>query len=302
MATSPLEVPINEGADPGVPRSGTQHAPPTPYKYTTEELRVLRQCNKESFYQRSLPFAAVLGIGAYLGVQAGYFKGHKKYGPTLKVMGGAVIGYFLGKLSYQSKCAEKLMHLPNSPIGELLRRRKRGGQQETRGAEYVRTHEQGSGEIKTVLGKFVAALLIVNGVADMIRSSESEGQLGPGFSTGPALPSIGGAETYSDIGPQHDLDSGRPYMAGLDDSGRPTPDTIVLAEEDLPSPQSHSTTYEELRRKNREEYEQKKTKQFRGVAGQEDLPTVTRPRSQGTDTAPTPGGREKNQYGDVWDK
>nr|CAD7431004.1 unnamed protein product [Timema monikensis] len=257
MATRPLDVPINESADPGVPHFGTQHAPPTPYKYTTEELRVLRQCNKESFYQRSLPFAAVLGIGAYLGVQAGYFKGHKKYGPTWKVMGGAAIGYFLGKLSYQSKCAEKLMHLPNSPIGELLRRRKRGGQQET---------------------------------------------LEPGFSTGAALPSISGAETYSDIGPQHDLDSGRPYMAGLDDSGRPTADTILLAEEDLPSPQSHSTTYEELRRKNREEYEQKKTKQFRGVTGQEDLPTVIRPRSQGTDAAPTPGGREKNQYGDVWDK
>ncbi|CAG2055905.1 unnamed protein product [Timema podura] len=102
--------------------------------------------------------------------------------------------------------------------------------------------------------------------------------------------------------PEKEEDVANPTGNGSSSGIHRNCNTIVLAEADLPSPQSHSTTYEELRRKNREEYEQKKTKQFRGVAGQEDLPTVTRPRSQGTDTAPTPGGREKNQYGDVWDK
>lgn len=36
----------------------------------------------------------------------------------------ATMGYFVGKLSYQTKCAEKLMTLPNSPLAEALRQRK----------------------------------------------------------------------------------------------------------------------------------------------------------------------------------
>ena len=41
------------------------------------------------------------------------------------------MGYFLGKFSYQSKCAEMLMRLPNSQLGEALRQKKlKGGFQE----------------------------------------------------------------------------------------------------------------------------------------------------------------------------
>ncbi|KAI8430475.1 hypothetical protein MSG28_000736 [Choristoneura fumiferana] len=32
-----------------------------------------------------------------------------------------LVGYFIGKLSYQQACAEKLMALPGSYIGQLLR-------------------------------------------------------------------------------------------------------------------------------------------------------------------------------------
>lgn len=37
------------------------------------------------------------------------------------------MGYFAGKFSYQQKCAEKIMRLPNSRLGEVLRQRQRGG-------------------------------------------------------------------------------------------------------------------------------------------------------------------------------
>lgn len=40
---------------------------------------------------------------------------------------GVIFGYFLGKFSYQRKCAEKLMRLPNSRLAELLKQRKKGG-------------------------------------------------------------------------------------------------------------------------------------------------------------------------------
>lgn len=48
----------------------------------------------------------------------------ERFGYAPKMIGGAVVGYFLGKVSYQNACAEKLMQLPNSPIGEALRKRK----------------------------------------------------------------------------------------------------------------------------------------------------------------------------------
>lgn len=40
---------------------------------------------------------------------------------------GVIVGYFLGKFSYQQKCAEKIMALPNSRLGEILKQRQRGG-------------------------------------------------------------------------------------------------------------------------------------------------------------------------------
>lgn len=44
-----------------------------------------------------------------------------------KVIVGVVLGYFIGKFSYQRKCAEKIMALPNSRLGEILRQRKNQG-------------------------------------------------------------------------------------------------------------------------------------------------------------------------------
>lgn len=53
------------------------------------------------------------------------------FGPTPKVIVSVIIGYFIGKISYQTKCAEKLMQLPNSRVGEILRQRRRGNMAET---------------------------------------------------------------------------------------------------------------------------------------------------------------------------
>ena len=55
---------------------------------------------------------------------AGYFKGSTRWGAWPKVLLGASFGYFAGKLSYQTKCADKLMTLPNSPLAEALRQRR----------------------------------------------------------------------------------------------------------------------------------------------------------------------------------
>lgn len=45
------------------------------------------------------------------------------------MIGSAFFGYIAGRFSYQSVCEQKLMNLPGSKFGEMLRKRKRFGQQ-----------------------------------------------------------------------------------------------------------------------------------------------------------------------------
>ncbi|VVC86317.1 unnamed protein product [Leptidea sinapis] len=98
------------------------------YKFTPEELQVLQQCNNESFFKRSLPLGTLLGLGTFMGVQKGHFKASPRFGAFPKVTLAVIVGYFLGKISYQRACAEKLMALPGSYIGQLLRDKKRSKQ------------------------------------------------------------------------------------------------------------------------------------------------------------------------------
>lgn len=55
---------------------------------------------------------------------SGYLKRNLKWGPWPKVLFGGMFGYMLGKYSYQAICAERLMQLPNSEIGRVLRERR----------------------------------------------------------------------------------------------------------------------------------------------------------------------------------
>ncbi|XP_045531916.1 OCIA domain-containing protein 1 isoform X4 [Pieris brassicae] len=108
------------------PPGSARQASAAPHKFSPEELRVLQECNTESFFQRSLPLGTMFGLGAFFGVQQGHFKPNPRFGAFPKVTLAVIVGYFLGKLSYQQACAEKLMALPGSYIGQLLRERKEG--------------------------------------------------------------------------------------------------------------------------------------------------------------------------------
>ncbi|XP_050055767.1 OCIA domain-containing protein 1 [Aphis gossypii] len=93
------------------------------YQFSPEETRVMKECNTESFFQRSLPLSLITGAVSYAAVNAGYLKRSLKWGPWPKVAFGSLFGYLIGKYSYQTKCAEKLMQLPNSELGRVLRER-----------------------------------------------------------------------------------------------------------------------------------------------------------------------------------
>ncbi|XP_055688203.1 OCIA domain-containing protein 1 isoform X2 [Lutzomyia longipalpis] len=240
------------------------------YHFSADELRVLKECNMESFYQRSLPLGTALGLAAYFGVKRGFLKPNSRWGAVPKVCLGVIVGYFAGKFSYQKKCAEKLMQLPNSKLAEVLKQRKRGGLYEGL------TPDQG-------------------------------------FGTGLALPPFGNTTTdsYSDEAYRQNrssalnLDTDRPANAELDDIYRPNldeakPAPITKFEDNLPlDPPKSSTTYDELRQKNREEYMRK----MRGGAPAEPSPPplVERKPLPPREAAPdVSASGQKNKYGDVW--
>lgn len=194
------------------------------FQFSPEELAVLRQCEVESLIQRSVPLGTALGVATWVAIQKGYLKSSARFGNVPKVFGACVVGYFLGKLSYQQKCAEKLMRIPNSQLGEALRRRKKG---------------------------------------EFFESFSSEG----GLSLAPFSSST---DVYTDesMKQKHrnslDMDVDRPTNHGLDDTHRPSLDSPERNFDDnLPlEPPKSSVTYEELRKRNREEHDKKMTSPF----------------------------------------
>lgn len=57
--------------DDGQQQPTQTQSPTSRYKFSQDELRVLKECNRESFYFRCLPFGTVLGSLTYLAVKKG---------------------------------------------------------------------------------------------------------------------------------------------------------------------------------------------------------------------------------------
>jgi len=128
MAQSPIHPqPHHHGGDQGQPQIPPDQ--PQVRRLTAEEMRVFRECNRESFFYRSLPFAAIGVIGVRYLSSIGKLKPSPMFGNYMKYVGAVAVGYFIGKFSYLGKCREKLMKLPNSEIAEALRKNYGGKRQ-----------------------------------------------------------------------------------------------------------------------------------------------------------------------------
>ncbi|XP_065349872.1 OCIA domain-containing protein 1 [Cloeon dipterum] len=223
-----------------------------PYKFTADEVRVFKECNRESFYQRSLPIGTFLGLGAFYATKAGFLKPSPRWGVAPKVGLAVIAGYFLGKISYQKQCMEKIMKLPNSPLADALRKKK-------------------------------------NQLGDSF-SFDSGLSLGAGPTTGLVADSF---QVYSDHGPRNstELDFTKP-LTSIDTSQKPFDDGYLM-EDPLPAA-TKTTTYEDLRAQNREDFEKKRSSSNRGLMLQPDLPAASR------GPPPPAPGEQTNQYGDTW--
>ncbi|KAG5682409.1 hypothetical protein PVAND_011762 [Polypedilum vanderplanki] len=210
------------------------------YAFSADELRVLKECNIESFYQRSLPIGVGLGVCTYMAIQRGFLKPSANYGATPKVVLSSIVGYFIGKFSYQSKCAEKIMQLPNSRLAEALKRRK--------GGEFFERINPDGG---LSLAPFSSATDIYTD-ENLKHSSQSDSL-------------------------NLNLED-RPFNSGLDDTYRPSIDTPDRNfDDDLPKETpKFSITYEELRKRNREEYDRKLHNPYYKPVNESEAPIVRR--------------------------
>ncbi|KAL3185533.1 hypothetical protein MRX96_029097 [Rhipicephalus microplus] len=121
MATSSDMLPPSEVAAGGYDQDRRQRH--QSHTLTPEEIKTFQECSNESFKYRALPLGLLAAFGVQYAVKVGYLAPHPKYGPYLKMFGAGFAGWLVGKISYRRQCEEKLMKLPNSSIGEALRRK-----------------------------------------------------------------------------------------------------------------------------------------------------------------------------------
>ncbi|CAN9510465.1 unnamed protein product [Ophioblennius macclurei] len=105
------------------------------YVPTEEEKRVFRECNQESFFYRSVPFSVVSMAITQALVARGTLSASPRFGSLPKVAFAGFCGYLAGKLSYMKTCQEKFKRLENSPLGEILRQRTGPPSQFSRGPQ-----------------------------------------------------------------------------------------------------------------------------------------------------------------------
>lgn len=195
------------------------------FQFSPEELAVLKECDMEAMIQRSIPLGTGFGVATWAAIQRGFLSASPKFGAGPKVLAAVITGYFLGKLSYQQQCAEKIMRLPNSRLAEALRKRKKG--------EFFENFSSDGG----------MSLAPFSSPAEVYTDEQMK------------------SSNHSSL----DLDVDRPSNFGLDDTFRPSLDSPEKNFNDnLPlEPPKNSVTYEELRRKNRDDYDRRLQQPFR---------------------------------------
>ncbi|CAB3229262.1 unnamed protein product [Arctia plantaginis] len=97
---------------------------PWHHRFTEDEIRVFKECKRESLLYRALPLAAIFGAITYAAVAKGYLTPNKRFGAIPKMTLAAILGYGIGKISYRKTCMKKMMALPNSNIGQFLKNRR----------------------------------------------------------------------------------------------------------------------------------------------------------------------------------
>lgn len=223
------------------------------YIPTEEEKRVFRECNQESFWYRSVPFSVVSMAVTQALVARGILAASPRFGSLPKIGFAGFCGYLAGKMSYMKTCQEKFKRLENSPLGEALRQRTGLPQQ------------------------------YANSPQSEMDDTDTSGQsLGTMFQSDTQSQTIAPSKDY-EYGYSQD-----PPIQVEQEEDLSVSDQSYMDEEE---PRQKSILYEDLRLKNRENYE---------VTLTQKAETLIRPTPQREPERPKKEVK-KNIYGDTWE-
>jgi len=85
-------------------------------RLSPREQALMRECNNESFWQRSAPLSLLMGTAVTVAARTGKIKGTRVFPKSLAA---AMIGYFAGKISYMPICRDKF--LTQEPHGDMAK-------------------------------------------------------------------------------------------------------------------------------------------------------------------------------------
>ncbi|XP_077333637.1 OCIA domain-containing protein 1 [Lithobates pipiens] len=94
------------------------------YVFNEEERQTIKQCRYDSFLYRCVPLSTLGMITTQFLLSKGILTTSSRFGAFPKIAFAGFMGFVIGKVSYIQTCKEKLMKLQNSPLGEQLRQQK----------------------------------------------------------------------------------------------------------------------------------------------------------------------------------
>ncbi|KAL2089864.1 hypothetical protein ACEWY4_014552 [Coilia grayii] len=235
-----------------------------------DEKRVFRECNSESFWYRSLPFSAVAMAATQVLVSRGVLSPSPRFGSLPKVAFAGLMAYMGGKMSYMKVCQEKFKKLENSPLGAALRQ----------------------GQLRHVPpGINQAEFGDPNQPGAVQPSYEPSPQ--PATDYQPPPDSYNYSGDYS--GPSQPSYNPAPFSSSFSESAPSgvtndnVPQAAPFLEDEMPK--RKPVLYEELRSKNRENYEVTLTQKADAML-----------KPQAADNSSPKREVKKNKYGDAWEE
>ncbi|XP_023679182.1 OCIA domain-containing protein 1 [Paramormyrops kingsleyae] len=235
------------------------------YVLTEDEKRILKECNQESFRYRSGPIAVLSMAATHMLIARGFLTASPRFGSLPKMAFAGICGFMAGKISYMKTCQEKLKNLENSPLGEALRQRQHG--------QFASRNQSEPGPPdQPAFEPVFQPSVDLPGTPESFQSSSS----------------------YSEI-PTYDTYQPAPFSSTLSESA-PTgvSDHISAQATNLPNeeeePKRRRIRYEELRSRNRENYE---------VIMNQKAEAAIKPTAE---KVPPKKEAKKNIYGDAWEE
>lgn len=245
----------------------TENRTPMPFKLTPDEAAVLRQCNSDALYRRSIPLSALLMGLVEVNAARASRMGHPRPrgGIIFRHIAAAIAGVILGRVAYMGECQRRILQLPNSPLGDALRKKNPGSWQQQQ----------------------------------QMPSSRQDDY--PPLERDAAVDVLPKNKRLRDEFQSQDLDSGRGNVhRGLDDNNKPSLDR----EQKLPNSTDNQTghiSYDDLRRQNRDMHQ----RTSEGKAFPSPKPSASsRPSSPPVDYVwdkkpADQSGVRRNQWGDL---